>query len=281
MKAHISINKEHNGIEINFDSKPSADIREQLKSNGFRWHKVNKVWYAKNTGKTMELASKISREIGNGKELADQCAEIAREKFESLDIPGAKFVEGGGLYDGWEGGNHSKWHSDAELKECLRADFKKAGIKATFRFPRCGYLTSLVVTITLPRETSIKSYDEWLNGTNTLRAVNWWCGCGWITYRDSDGKIKDIHEDAVAVLPEDERERLGEIVRHFEYNRCIDIVQDENTHYKRSEDVLSESAAKALNLARRIVASYNRDCTNSMVDYFDRSIYDDYRIKFA
>ena len=270
MKAHIRINEQHNGIEIAFDSKPGEDTRAQLKTKGFRWHKTNKVWYAKNTPETMDLARKISSECGNAKELKELSAKNASETFEALDIPGAIEIDGGGLYDGWKGGNNHKWHSDAELKECLREDFKKAGIKATFRFPRCGYLTSLVVTITLPRDSSIKPYDEWLNADeNMLGAVNWWCGLGWITYRDSDGQIKDIYETAIPSLSETERERIGEIVRHYEYNRCIDIVQDENTHYKRSEDVLTERAAKTLDLARRIVGSYNRDCTNSMIDYFD------------
>ena len=275
MKAHIRINEEHNGIEINFDSKPSADIREQLKSNGFRWHKVNKVWYAKNTGKTMELASKISQEIGNGAELAELSAQKAKEKSDALEIPDAEEIDGGGLYDGWKGGNNYKWRTDAELKECLRADFKKAGIKATFRFPRCGYLTSLIVTITLPKEGSIKPYEEWRESFSLNGA---W---GWLCYKNEDGKFENIHVEKFYTLPKEEQKELYEKIARTTYELNIESVGDENTHRPKEESVLTEKAARVFNLAKRIVGSYNRDCTNSMIDYFDRDIYDDYRIKFA
>lgn len=51
-----TINKEHNGIEISFDTKPAADIRSTLKENGFRWHKAKSLWYAKQNAQRLELA---------------------------------------------------------------------------------------------------------------------------------------------------------------------------------------------------------------------------------
>ena len=77
----------------------------------------------------------------------------------SVVIPEATFVDGGGLYDGWKGGNRSKWHSEKELKACLLEDFKKAGIKASVRFNRAGWLTSITVTMKI-RADEILSYDE-------------------------------------------------------------------------------------------------------------------------
>lgn len=35
-----------NGIELTFPGKPEQEARDLMKSNGFRWHRTNKVWYA-------------------------------------------------------------------------------------------------------------------------------------------------------------------------------------------------------------------------------------------
>lgn len=54
--ATLTINKELNGIEINFDSKPAQAVIDTLKTNGFRWHNVKKLWYAKNTAERLAVA---------------------------------------------------------------------------------------------------------------------------------------------------------------------------------------------------------------------------------
>lgn len=56
----LSINNQFNGVELLFDGKPSEEIRDTLKSVGFRWHKVKKLWYAKRTDKTMEVANALA-----------------------------------------------------------------------------------------------------------------------------------------------------------------------------------------------------------------------------
>ncbi|MGM1044859.1 MAG: hypothetical protein ACQEXX_01795 [Bacillota bacterium] len=48
----VKLNEEMNGIELYFSDKPSEEIREQLKANGFRWSKRG-FWYAKQTEKTL------------------------------------------------------------------------------------------------------------------------------------------------------------------------------------------------------------------------------------
>jgi len=45
----VNFNDEKNGIELSFTGKPSEEVRKQLKDNGFRWHRVNKIWYTKDT----------------------------------------------------------------------------------------------------------------------------------------------------------------------------------------------------------------------------------------
>lgn len=41
----INHNDAFNSIEITFDCKPSATVRDALKALKFRWHSVKKVWY--------------------------------------------------------------------------------------------------------------------------------------------------------------------------------------------------------------------------------------------
>lgn len=57
---NVKLNSELNGIEIAFDSVPTESTRNGLKSNGFRWHKVKKVWYAKQTADRLTYANSLS-----------------------------------------------------------------------------------------------------------------------------------------------------------------------------------------------------------------------------
>ena len=50
------LNKQYDGIEITFDERPIAPIRTALKNNGFRWHHMKKMWYAKKTDTRLALA---------------------------------------------------------------------------------------------------------------------------------------------------------------------------------------------------------------------------------
>lgn len=56
MNYTITCNEEFNSLEIFFDGKPSAAIREALKSLRFRWHSVKQCWY----GYTTEEAARAA-----------------------------------------------------------------------------------------------------------------------------------------------------------------------------------------------------------------------------
>ncbi len=55
----ISFNKEKNGIEIKFTSKPSANVIASLKENGFRWFQPLGFWCAKQTPERLEFAQSL------------------------------------------------------------------------------------------------------------------------------------------------------------------------------------------------------------------------------
>lgn len=59
---------EHNGIEIYFDEKPSISVCEELKENGWRWHRVKKCWFTKRCSDAEAFAKKL-------------CGEKPTEKF--------------------------------------------------------------------------------------------------------------------------------------------------------------------------------------------------------
>ena len=53
----ITMNSDKNGIEIRFDSKPSSEVLDGLKENGFRWSGKQKMWYAKQSEATLSFVN--------------------------------------------------------------------------------------------------------------------------------------------------------------------------------------------------------------------------------
>ena len=58
----LVFNNELNGIELYFDKKPLQNIIDSLKNAGFRWHKLKKCWYAKQSEKALKIAQSIAGE---------------------------------------------------------------------------------------------------------------------------------------------------------------------------------------------------------------------------
>lgn len=61
IKATATMNNEANGIEISFTGKPSASVRETMKTFGFRWHNIKSVWYAKQTPERVKFAKSLEK----------------------------------------------------------------------------------------------------------------------------------------------------------------------------------------------------------------------------
>lgn len=56
----VTYNDALNGIELSFDSKPSTEVLSSLKAHGFRWSNRNKLWYAKQSDKTINFANSLN-----------------------------------------------------------------------------------------------------------------------------------------------------------------------------------------------------------------------------
>lgn len=256
MQYTTKYNEEFNSTEIYFDAKPDEQTRDSLKKNGFRWHSVKKCWYGKKTAE-------------------DVAAILGAEQAAAEELPDSVVVDPGTLYEGIEGGNYNKWRGYDDLKAKLAAIFKRDGLKVSMKRKCDGYLLAICFTVTLSTDCFIP-YDEWRKKFfgEALRG-------SWLYYTDEDGKTRDIFAEKFwAITDADEREKLAENIRRTFYDMERDrITRGAEIHGK--ETTLSESSLAKLDRVRSVVASFNRDCSNSMVDYFDRAIYDDYSVKIA
>lgn len=72
----IKNNEQYKSTEILFDGKPSEQIREILKANGYRWHGVRRVWYGY---KKAEEIAEILQAVENGQPIPHATAEKNRE----------------------------------------------------------------------------------------------------------------------------------------------------------------------------------------------------------
>lgn len=61
MNMKVNLNKQLNGIELIFQEKPATEILTMLKKNGFRWHRQNKLWYAKVTDERKALVKELQK----------------------------------------------------------------------------------------------------------------------------------------------------------------------------------------------------------------------------
>jgi len=53
----ITLNNELQGVEIEFDEKPSDLVLEFLKNNRFRWNRIKQIWYTKQTSMLLDVDS--------------------------------------------------------------------------------------------------------------------------------------------------------------------------------------------------------------------------------
>jgi hypothetical protein len=85
VKVTYTLNDELNGIEISFTGVPSEEIRNELKSKGFRWSKYKKVWYAKQTAERLEFAKMLVGETEQTEEVTEQ-SEVKQETMQTKEV---------------------------------------------------------------------------------------------------------------------------------------------------------------------------------------------------
>lgn len=167
--------------------------------------------------------------------------------------------DGAEPYTGWTGTNHKYFGSDAELKKAILAELKKNGIQATAR-QRGTYITVITFTVKVPEEFT-ETETEYIGAEMKNRFNHRYY---WLT--PVGGTIRN---DDFLNLPEDERNTVKEYTFKREYQRAV---EEMNGDFIKPE---FREAVKA------IVNSFNADHSDTMTDYFDRAIYDNYKWKKA
>ena len=94
----ITKNDQYNSVEVIFDGKPEAPVRDALKALRFRWHGLKKCWYGYKTAEEVEAAIKSA-------ESGENCKETVK-KYSVPVIKSNKFgVKVGDLF-------HASWGYD-------------------------------------------------------------------------------------------------------------------------------------------------------------------------
>lgn len=113
----VVLNAEKNGIEVEFDNKPNANILNILKENGFRWNNRKKVWYAKNVKERMELVKHL-----------DSKADISKtEEFKNS------------IYDLWEMTRTDVIKDNVDKDMTVKEIAAKIRKHIKSRFPMCRF----------------------------------------------------------------------------------------------------------------------------------------------
>jgi hypothetical protein len=83
MTATFTRNEAHKGLEISFTKKPEKSVLDSLKAEGFRWHSVKKLWYAKETESRLRLLQTITgtQEATEGTQAQPTQAQPQKNKF--------------------------------------------------------------------------------------------------------------------------------------------------------------------------------------------------------
>lgn len=86
IQVEVRFNEEKNGIELYFSNKPDEEIRDTLKSNGFRWARYNKCWYCKDTEEKRNLLKSLGWLNKENKTAEVNNKTINNIEYEEIDI---------------------------------------------------------------------------------------------------------------------------------------------------------------------------------------------------
>lgn len=239
--AQININKELNGIEIIFEGKPDAATLDALKANGYRWHRVKKLWYAKNTAERLALAESLA----DGQQIPAPVKESAPAPVYNLENLGA---------------NKPNCYGGAELSKAIREELKRRGVK------NCTVKVSNYDHIYITWKASADDFASLEEAANRCNI--------WDLFRYSrvykDGR--EIYEtDYNDMTDEEKTAALRETVSR-DINRFCNVYAGTWHELRNDRDFYNELSSKGYNTLSAIIAignQWNYDNSDSMTDYFD------------
>lgn len=241
MTYEITHNEQFGSLEIHFDHKPSEAVLGVLHDNKFRWNFKKTCWYG--FAEENEITAQLNGAETEGK-----------PELVTGGVLGEGYMGGGE----WTGCNSHKYYGYAEINKLIKKEMQRLfpGVKFAARgksfsggqsstFYICLSAAELFADEEIAREVFneniFKSYWLYLPDGSSVPA----------TMANDEQR-----ENAFTKLWEDLRE-----------SRYIDPGYAE---------YLTEKAAKMYYKVKELYQSFIHDETNSMVDYFDRSLYDSY-----
>ena len=157
-----TLNAEKNGVEITFGEKPSTEIRNKLKELGFRWHGLNKLWYAKQTDERIQFAITLANTTETEPTTEDKPKAEAPVDFSDWSGEHSAGYMGATRWDGSKS-NLRLYGSD--LSKAIRNDLKAHGIKGcTVKHHSFANGQEIIVTVTAEDgDFTVQDIDKYKN----------------------------------------------------------------------------------------------------------------------
>lgn len=173
------------------------------------------------------------------------------------------------------GGELSKAIKKA-LQSVLTPELKRSDISARVQTYTGGQ--NVTITLKLSRQQYAPTLEEFKDEVKNRVKLGEY---NWIWAEEKGATVQIFHEKYYA-LSKEEQEKAEELTaekqRDYEYN--ADSVQI-NHYYINKEIMLNDRAKELVKVANTVILAFNRDDSNSMVDYFDTNFYYSINIKWV
>lgn len=267
----ITKNAKYNSLEISFQSKPSAEVREALKALRFRWNGKAGIWY----GYATEEATRAAIEGKEAPEAAEKPQKVKRPAAASvIDLSGLE--------------NNKKTAYGADFAAILRADLKARGVSGvTIRCNRSGYTDSITATVKVSADDfrsaeECAARDGW--GIFFTRQENGWGptvdGVEYSHFYAGKETENKKYITCGSAYNDSSAESNFHILRRFWLNEIsrFDAINNHNMTRARYIE-LTDAAFTRISAIVNIINSYNWDNSDPMSDYYDVGFYLDIDIK--
>ena len=276
--SYYRLSEAHNGVEIFFDAKPSAKVRESLKNQGFRWHQTGGYWFARQTAERIELAKSLTScneldELASCKRAARAASQSSYEGVDELEL--AKFTTkaSNGYMGATEltGSEYAKgWLFGAGLSKAIREALKRCRVTGASVRAKT-FSGGQEITVTLKASASdIVSESEYVSARADDISGYW--------FVTPTGE--QIHRDAMPW-----GNGAKEIIDHthkVQYNNAVrDMARWGLDIHGDGDGLFTTEFVKKIRATQQILDAFNHDDSNGMVDYFDRHFYDTITVKTA
>mgnify|MGYP005804714813 CR=1 FL=1 len=170
MTATYTLNTAKNGVEIRFESKPAADVLEAIKAAGYRWSRAQRLWWARQTEKTLSVAKQIASEVSE-ETAASTTAETIPDLWERVQwTPGPG---GDDCHARFIGSNYKRDMSNKEIAATVKKHLAQRFPGTKWSATTAGYNSVNVYLVSSPYENAkvCENMREWAEKSPELSAI--------------------------------------------------------------------------------------------------------------